>query len=249
MVKLIKDINIKEMDNISLKKFLDIDKLDSIEISHFSGFKRTFTDVYKISIMRTLMNQLIEKIYFKGNVLDIGGGKNSNYKNLLNCDKYTSINIDKKIDPHILLKVNEKFPLNEKTFDTCLLFNVLEHIFDWEFIFNEITRILRTNGELHIIIPFSYPIHGSPNDYLRVTHDYLKIYLEKWNFKNIRISPISYGPFSNSQIIGYTHKLINGPYSQIAVVLDKIFYKIFKKKYNAYNKRCPLFYYVSCVLI
>ena len=47
----------------------------------------------------------------------------------------------------------------------------------------------------------------------------------------------------------YTHKLINGPYSQIAVVLDKIFYKIFQKKYNAYNKRCPLFYYVSCLLI
>ena len=237
------------MDDIYLKSFLDINDLDSIDISYFTEFRRTFSDAYKISIMRSLMNQLLEKIYFKGEVLDIGGGKNSNYKNLLNCENIPQSTLIKKIDPHILLKVNEKFPLNEKTFDTCLLFNVLEHIYDWEFIFNEITRILRNNGELHIIIPFTYPIHGSPNDYLRVTGDYLNMYLKKWNFKNIKISPISYGPFSNSQIIGYTHKLINGPYSQIAVVLDKVFYKIFQKNYNAYNKRSPLFYYVSCLLI
>ena len=194
------------------------------------------------------MNQLIEKIYFKGKVLDIGGGKDSNYKDLLNFDSYTSINIDEKINPDFLLKVNEKFPINENTFDTCIIFNVLEHIFEWDFIFSELTRVLKKRGEIHIIIPFLYPIHGSPNDYLRVTSDYLFNYLEKWNFNNINISPLSYGPFSNAQLLGYTHKIINGPASQLSVILDKLFNKLFFEQYEKYNSECPLFYYVSGLL-
>ena len=194
------------------------------------------------------MNQLIEKIYFKGEVLDIGGGKDSNYKNLLHYDSYTSINIDKKINPDILLKVNERFPLGNKTFDTCILFNVLEHIFEWDFMFGEITRVLKNKGEIHIIIPFLYPIHGSPNDYIRVTSDYIENYLEKWNFKNLSITPISYGPFSNSQLLGYTHKVINGPSSQLAVIFDKAFSTLFFERYKKYNSKCPLFYYINGLL-
>ena len=45
--------------------------------------------------------------------------------------------------------------------------------------FGEITRVLKNKGEIHIIIPFLYPIHGSPNDYIRVTSDYIENYLDK----------------------------------------------------------------------
>tara|TARA_B100000131_G_C18006723_1_gene568720 strand:- start:69 stop:785 length:717 start_codon:yes stop_codon:yes gene_type:complete len=237
------------MNNIgSNNKFKNEYEINGIDISNFSSFKRTFIDVYRVSIMRTLMNQLIEKIHFKGEVLDIGGGNDSNYKNLINCDNYTSINIDKKINPDILLKVNENFPINDNSFDTCILFNVLEHVFEWDFMFSEITRVLKNKGKIHIIIPFLYPIHGSPNDYIRVTSNYIENYLEKWNFNNLSITPISYGPFSNSQLLGYTHKFFNGPSSQLAVTLDKLFSALFFEKYKKYNSKCPLFYYVNGLL-
>ena len=42
---------------------------------NFSCFLRTLKDVMDISIMRTLMNQLIETINFEGELLDIGGGQ------------------------------------------------------------------------------------------------------------------------------------------------------------------------------
>ncbi|MDC3160550.1 SAM-dependent methyltransferase, partial [Prochlorococcus sp. AH-716-G04] len=84
--------------------------------------------------------------------------------------------------------------------------------------------------------------------FVRVTSDYILYYLEKWNFNNIKISPISYGPFSNAQLVGYTHKLINGPTSQLSVVLDKLFNTLFFKKYKKYNSKCPLFYYVTGLL-
>ena len=61
-----------------------------------TAMSNTLKDVNKISIQRTLMNQLLKKIYFKGNLIDIGGGKKSNYINFLKCENYLSINIDKK---------------------------------------------------------------------------------------------------------------------------------------------------------
>ena len=216
-----------------------------MNIFSFSKFSRTIKDVYKISIMRSLMNQLIEEISFKGSVLDVGGGKKSNYANILKCDKYTSININKDIEPDILINVDEKFPLKNKQFDQCLLFNVLEHVYNWDFLFSEITRILKNGSYIHIIIPFTYPIHSSPNDYIRVTADYIELFLKKYSFDYEIISPISYGPFTNSQLIGYRHKFVNGPFSQFAVILDKLFQIFFKDKYFRYNECTPLFYYIK----
>ena len=195
--------------------------------------------------MRSLMNQLIKKIYFKGKVLDIGGGRKSNYIDFLKYDEYTSININPNINPDILIKVNEKFPIKEKQYDQCLLFNVLEHIYDWEFLFGEIKKVLKKNGKIHIIIPFLYPIHGSPDDYKRVTSKYIEKFLKEHAYSQINISPLSYGPFTNAQIIGYRHKSINGLVSQISVLLDKIFHSIFIGKYFSYNVNCPLFYYIK----
>ena len=194
------------------------------------------------------MNQLLKKIYFKGNLIDIGGGKKSNYINFLKCENYLSINIDKKIAPDILIEVNEPFPTKNNYFDQCLLFNVLEHIYDWDFLFNEIKKILKKQGNIHIIIPFMYPIHGAPNDYKRVTSDYLKKFLKDNSFENIVISPLSYGPFTNSQLICYRHKLFNGFICQISVILDKLFQTLFRKQYISYNNQCPLFYYVNAKL-
>jgi len=211
----------------------------------FENLFQTLRDVYHISIMRSLMNQLINKIYFKGKVLDIGGGRKSNYINFLKYDEYTSININPNIYPDILIKVNENFPIKNKLYDQCLLFNVLEHIYDWEFLFGEIKKVLKKNGTIHIIIPFLYPIHGSPDDYKRVTHQYIQKFLEKHAYSQINIVPLSYGPFTNSQLIGYRHKFINGPISQISVIADKLFHTIFMEKYFSYNEKCPLFYYIK----
>ena len=229
-------------------KFLENNNLNKIEIFNFVSFFQTFNDVNKISIQRTLMNQLLKRIYFKGNLIDIGGGKKSNYINFLKCENYLSINIDKKISPDILIEVNEPFPIKNNYFDQCLLLNVLEHIYDWDFLFNEIKKILKKQGNIHIIIPFMYPIHGAPNDYKRVTSDYLKKFLKDNSFENIVISPLSYGPFTNSQLISYRHKLFNGFMCQISVILDKLFQTLFRKQYISYNNQCPLFYYVNAKL-
>ncbi len=214
----------------------------------FSSFLRTLKDVRKVSIMRTLMNQLIEDIKFKGKLLDIGGGENCNYRDTLKNTNYTSVNIDQKISPDFLIKVNEKIPIIDNSFDTCLMFNVLEHIYDWNFIFDEIRRLLIRNGKIFIIIPFLYPIHAAPNDYLRVTSSYLNQFLENNNFIKIQTYPISYGPFTNAQIIGYSHYTIKAFQKIICVILDRLFRFLFPKKFLSYSESNPLFYFIEATL-
>lgn len=212
---------------------------------NFSCFLRTIKDTTNVSIMRTLMNQLIEKKNFKGKLIDIGGGENCNYRKILNNTNYTSVNIDRNIYPDFLIKVNEKIPIKDNSFDTCLMFNVLEHIYDWNFIFGEVKRLLKGNGKIYLIIPFLYPIHAAPNDYIRVTSSYLKIFLDKNQFSNVKIYPITYGPFTNSQCIGYTHKKIKALQSFVCVILDRIFRFLFLKQFVKYSNSNPLFYFVE----
>ena len=215
---------------------------------NFSSFFRTIIDTKKVSIMRTLMNQIIESIKFEGKLLDLGGGANCNYREILDYTDYTSVNIDAEICPDFLVNINEKIPIKDKSFDICLMFNVLEHIYDWHFIFGEVRRLLKENGKIYLIIPFIYPIHAAPNDYVRVTSSYIEKFLDKSQFNNINVYPITYGPFTNSQVVGYTHKKIRAFQSFVCVILDRIFRFLFLKKFIKYSQTNPLFYFVEASL-
>lgn len=221
-------LNKKKLKNLSFPKLI-----------------RTFKDVQEISIMRSLMNQIIEEIEFSGKILDIGGGRKSNYIDIFKYVEYISVNIDKKIMPDVLIKENQKFPLEDNYFDGCLLFNVLEHIYDWEFIFKEIKRLLVKDGKVYIIIPFLYPIHGAPNDFKRVTGSYLEKFLKIKKFYDIQVFPISYGPMTNSNIVGYNNKYCRGFFCSISMIFDNFFRIILKKKLIKYSANNPLFYYVE----
>ncbi len=135
--------------------------LNKLNLKDFSSFWDVFQAVKRATITRTLMNQIIEHIQINGNVIDIGGGELSSYRKYLKKCNYKSINIDKKIKPDFLIKPNEIFPISSNTFDICLMFNLLEHVYDWDKIFFEADRVLKNGGELLILIPFIYPIHGA----------------------------------------------------------------------------------------
>ncbi len=212
----------------------------------FSSFLRIIRDLKEISIARTLMNQLLEKIDFNGKIVDIGGGNKASYRNLIK-NEYLSVNIDERIEPHICSKVDESIPLDDATFDTCLMFNILEHVYDWNFLLSEAHRLLKNNGSLLVIIPFSYPIHGCPDDFIRVTDSYLKRKLKDFNFNNINIYSIAYGPFSTAQLFMMRHKYLQNYIGQFFVLIDFILKKVIPRKIAAYTKKSPLFYYVECL--
>lgn len=224
--------------------------LRKLNLKDFSRYLDVFKGVKRSTITRTLMNQLIEHISINGDldVIDIGGGELSSYRKYLKNCNYKSINIDKKIKPDFLIKPNQIFPVLSNSFDICLMFNLLEHVYDWDKIFFESDRVLKNGGYLLILIPFLYPIHGAPNDYKRVTDKYLKEYLINRGYVSIFINKFSYGPFSTSQLVGLNNKNLNCFFRRLSVTLDKIYQILFREQFKRYQANYPLFYFVSAKL-
>lgn len=62
-----------------------------------------------------------------------------------------------------------KLPVASESIDTVLLLDVLEHIPDAHSAMQEIRRVLKPDGKLIVQMPFIYPLHDEPRDYLRLT--------------------------------------------------------------------------------
>lgn len=60
-------------------------------------------------------------------------------------------------------------PFRSDSFDTVVLFEVLEHVAQPSITLREIARVLKPEGHLLLTIPFLYPVHDAPHDYQRYT--------------------------------------------------------------------------------
>ena len=139
----------------------------------------------------------IKKIKFSGSILDLGSKKSvSNVTNYINsnenikyADKYSNNADNIKID---LEKIEN---INNIEYDNVLLFNVLEHVFNFKNCLNNCYKILTKNGHFYGATPFFFRIHESPNDYFRYTEQSLIIMLKEAGFKNINIKIVGGGIF------------------------------------------------------
>ncbi len=115
------------------------------------------------------------------------------------------------------------------------MFNVLEHVENYEKLISEIFRILKPGGKFEIFVPFMHRYHEDPKDIFRPTHSYLNKCLEKNNFK-VDVSLIGVGPFAViSEILLKYFKInfIKKFFIIIFLILNKIT-KIFSKDYNTF---------------
>jgi SAM-dependent methyltransferase len=69
----------------------------------------------------------------------------------------------------VVCDINQALPFLDKSFDTVVLSDVLEHLPSPEVIWTEIGRILRPGGKLLLNVPFFYWLHETPHDYYRYT--------------------------------------------------------------------------------
>jgi len=208
-----------------------------------------FRDLARFTVCRALQNEIISKIRTSGSVLDIGGGERSSYLALIDSSSYVSINIDPSMDPTFTIDPTDtKYPLRSHTFDHCLLFNVLEHVYDWSVILAESRRLLRPGGTLHILVPFLYPVHPTPSDYIRATDEYLKKALSQYDFVDIDIRPFNQGPFSFAAFIIPFPKALGVVLRYIGSSIDYMVSLIFPAKLDKYSAKFPLFYYARASL-
>jgi SAM-dependent methyltransferase len=133
-----------------------------------------------------------------GRILDIGGG--SFYKNLVNSSWSNYVVLEPDLNslpkPNKLDKINSisadagKSPIKNETFDTIIIIQVLQFIFEPIKVISEAHRILRKNGKLIIQVPQSGNLHGVPNHYYNFTRFWLERSLSDNKFKIVNYIPL-----------------------------------------------------------
>lgn len=153
-------------------------------------FGRMLLDFQILTIFRDLKTSVPA---FRGNVLDVGCGQ-SPYRFLLDervtdyygidivdADKFDYANKD------IICFNGRHIPFENEKFDCILCTEVLEHVFDYQDLVNEMRRVLRSGGVGIITIPWSARQHYVPHDFFRYTRFSLeKIFAE---FDQVEIRP------------------------------------------------------------
>jgi SAM-dependent methyltransferase len=120
--------------------------------------------------MRVLMDEQIGLWQISGQVLDVGGGEAASYRDHLNISgTLTSLNMDDSISPSVKGDLRHSIPFKNESFDSVISFNTLEHLEFDAFALGEMIRVLRPGGQLYVLVPFLYRVHGSPEDYHRHT--------------------------------------------------------------------------------
>lgn len=127
--------------------------------------------------------------YLKGDLLDLGCGLvpyyevyKNNISNLVCVDWATNNHTD------FIADLNEALPIESESFDTILLSDVLNHIFNTHMLFSEMHRVLKKDGVCVITTPFLYSINGEPHDYFRFTEYGLKSLAKLHNFEIIEFT-------------------------------------------------------------
>jgi SAM-dependent methyltransferase len=206
------------------------------------------------SIFRRATYELLKKQTLNGSIIDLGGGKTAEYPALIQGTfKITSINIGVQARPDIIADLeNPLLPDLTNKFDGAILMNVLEHVYNYKQLLEETFRILKTKGDLLIVVPFLFPIHPSPNDFHRFTSQSLERLLTEINFTEIKITPIAPGILKARHLMIERHfphalgKIFGLPVAVIISFFDNLLTKFaatFSKNYNP--NHYPLGYLIT----
>ena len=158
-----------------------------------STIQETSLSIKITYLIRNILSRPLFKI-LEGNLgrtLDIGGG--SFYKNLASSTWSNYFVLEPDLDslpkPNELEKINSisadagKSPIKSHSFDTVIIIQVLQFIYEPTKVIVESNRILKKNGRIVIQVPQSGNLHGVPHHYYNFTRFWLERTLSENNFK------------------------------------------------------------------
>lgn len=143
---------------------------------------------------RTLLYNRLSTVVLTGKGIDLGGSRKSAYSNGFKGNfELTVANLDVEHPQDIRLNLEEKFSIQDSTYDFVLCINVLEHIFNYQNVIGETKRILKPNGTAIFAVPFLIQVHPSPHDHWRFTGETLERLFKEAGFSEVSVEAIGTG--------------------------------------------------------
>ncbi|MEM4326170.1 MAG: class I SAM-dependent methyltransferase [Candidatus Pacearchaeota archaeon] len=145
------------------------------------------------SFRRSKLDELLfrHQYLMKGDIIDIGGKKEKkrgSFKPPLSQVKsWKYVNIDKSTNPDFCCSA-ENIPVEDSSFDTVLLCEIIEHLETPEKVLTEAYRLLKRGGTLIVSVPFLFPIHADPFDYQRWTNTRIRSVIKSAGFSDIKMA-------------------------------------------------------------
>ena len=145
------------------------------------------------SLRRYYVDKFFEeniKIFDKNRKIIDLGGKKEKKRGDFNIDEFLPdvkyANISEETKPDYLCDITN-LPIDDNTFDGCILSEVLEHVPDPGAVLREAHRILKPGAAALICTPFNFHVHADPHDYGRYTEYWYKENLSDIGFTDIKI--------------------------------------------------------------
>lgn len=175
------------------------------------------------SFARALFNHELCGHEVSGRVLDIGGGKHQDYLGMMNIHEGASVEtVDmafKEGQGNVVDFETDELPFSDLTFDYVLVFNVLEHIYHYNFLVEQMRRVLKAKGSLVGFVPFLVNYHPDPHDYFRYTKEALQKILNENGFKSVHVVAVGRGPFA----VNYNNIMLSIP-RVVRIVIFPLFF-------------------------
>jgi SAM-dependent methyltransferase len=83
-------------------------------------------------------------------------------------------NLTQAVKPDVFYD-GKTLPFESRSFDTVISITVLEHTPDPQTVLNEIGRVVKKDGIVVVVAPFSFRLHEEPNDYFRYSPHGLRV--------------------------------------------------------------------------
>lgn len=176
-------------------------------------------------------------------IINVGSGGHDSLPNVVNVDPYRG-------GPDTVKAFGEDMPFENGSIDLALCIAVLEHVKEPGKIVDEIKRVLKSDGEIYVEIPFLQPFHAAPDDYQRWTMNGLKFLLRDFDELDSGVaggpgSAIAWIAVEASQVL-FINKFLN----KIAKNITKIFVSPLKyldvflvEKPNTYKVASALYFH------
>jgi hypothetical protein len=127
---------------------------------------------------------------FHGPILEVGSkdyGNTQKLRLLFDDIEFLGIDMENGKGVDLVLDLTEDFKsinkkLGNRRFKTIVCFSVLEHCMNPFKMCKNIEELLEEDGMVFISAPFSWRIHGYPNDYWRFTPEGIKILFPRLKF-------------------------------------------------------------------